>query len=365
MNNAFIEIDGSIGEAGGQILRTAVALAAATKKPCHIFNIRRGRPKTGLAAQHLLGLQALARLCNGKLEGDFLGSEEIKFWPGRVEPKDLSIKIETAGSIALVLQTLILPSLFAALPIKASIELTQKPSKKISPVRIIFKGGATDTFFSPTIDHLRYVFLKILEKMGARVEISISRRGYYPEGRAEVEIKVFPSKLKNLNLTKRGQLKRILAISGASEFLRDKKVAERQLAGVREVLGRLKLPLEEKAEYYLTFSPGSQICLIAEFENTVIGTDNLGKLGKRAEDVGKEAALELLREQKSEACLDKHLADQILPFLAMAEKTSMVTVSEVTDHCKTNIWVIEKFIKGEFKTEENLITWNPKEDAED
>jgi len=338
----MIEIDGSIGEAGGQILRTAISLSAITKKPCRLFNIRKGRPKPGLAPQHLLGIQALAQLCNGRLEGGFLGSEEIKFFPGENYRDRISINIQTAGSITLVLQALIPPLLFAP-----------------QPVKINFNGGATDTFFSPSIDHFRYCFLKILEKMGAKVEISIIKRGYYPEGGAKVSVITYPSRLKPIILTERGEFKKILAISGAAEVLRKKKVAERQLAGVREVLGKLNLPIEERMEYYHTDCLGSQICLIAEFENTKIGTDNLGKLGKRAEDVGKEAALELLKEQKAKACphtkvgvgacLDKHLADQILVFMALAKGKSSVTVSEITNHCKTNIWVIEKFLDGKFE----------------
>jgi len=385
----MIEIDGSFGEAGGQILRTALSLSAITKKPCHIFNIRKNRPKPGLAAQHFIGIQALSQLCNAELEGDFLESKEIKFFPKEIKGENLNLKIETAGSITLVLQTLILPALFAP-----------------SPVKICFEGGATDTFFSPTIDHFRHVLLKILEKMlapynsegissgGSKVEINIIKRGYYPEGGAKVEVKILPlqnfvsqnldgqaSKIKNIELTERGALKNILIVSGASDFLKEKKVAERQIAGAREILGKLKLPTEEKIEYYQTQCPGSQICLIAEFENTLIGTDNFGKLGKRAEDVGKEAALELLKEQKSNACLDKHLADQILPFMALSPKKSEVTVSEITEHCKTNIWVIEKFLEGRpstraelgagpvphrnkvsgagFKIKENLISWIP------
>lgn len=340
----MIEIDGSYLESGGQILRTATALAAVTKKSCHVFNIRKGRPKTGLSTQHLLGIQILSQLYNGKLEGDYLGSEEIKFSPNKIDGNRISInvKIETAGSITLVFQTLILPFLFIK-----------------EPLKIIFEGGATDTFFSPTFDYFQYVFLKILEKMTNRVEVSVLKRGYYPEGGAKVEVIIYPTKLKNLNLTERGQLKKIIAISGASDFLKEKKVAERQLAGIREVLGKLNLPIEEKIEYYSTQCPGSQICLIAQFENTIIGTDNLGKLGKRAEDIGKEAALELLNEQKSQACLDKHLADQILPYLALADGKSVISVSEITNHCKTNIWVIEKFLNGEFKIKENLIRWQP------
>jgi len=339
----MIEIDGATLEGGGQLMRTAVALAAVTKKPCRVFNIRKNRPKSGLMPQHLLGIQALAQLCKGRLEGDYLGSEEIKFYPGQTYRERISINIPTAGSITLVLQALIPPALFASTPIKIS-----------------FDGGATDTFFSPTIDHFRYVFLKILEKMEAKVEINILRRGYYPEGGAKIEVTVFSPNLKTLNLTERSSLKKILVISGASNVLKDKKVAERQIAGVREILGKLKLPMEEEIEYYDTRCPGSQICLVAEFENTVIGTDNLGKLGKRAEDVGKEAALELLKEQKSGACLDKHLADQILPFIALASGKSQVTVSEITNHCQTNIWAIEKFIEGKFEIKDNLISWVPK-----
>ena len=342
MSYQTIEIDGAYGSGGGQILRTACALSAVTKKPCQVFNIRKSRPKPGLAIQHLLGIQALAQLSNGRLEEDYLGSEEIKFYPGEIEAKDLHIKIETAGSITLVLQTLLLPILFAKAPIK-----------------ITFDGGATDTFFSPTIDYFRYCFLKILEKTVGKVEINIIKRGYYPEGGANIEVKVYPSKLKKINLIERGNLKKIIAISGASEFLKGKKVAERQLMGVREILGKLSLPIEERIEYYQTQCPGSQVCLIGEFENTLMGVDNLGKLGKRAEDVGKEAALELLKEQKSEACLDRHLADQVLPYMALSKGKSRVTVSEITNHCQTNIWVIEKFLEGKFETKNNLISWMP------
>jgi RNA 3'-phosphate cyclase len=342
MSYQTIEIDGAYGSGGGQILRTACALSAVTKKPCRVFNIRKSRPKPGLATQHLLGIQALAQLSNGRLEEDYLGSEEIKFYPGEIEAKDLHIKIETAGSITLVLQTLLLPTLFAKAPIK-----------------ITFDGGATDTFFSPTIDYFRYCFLKILEKTEGKVEINIIKRGYYPEGGANIEVKVYPSKLKKINLIERGNLKKIIAISGASEFLKGKKVAERQLMGVREILGKLSLPIEERIEYYQTQCPGSQVCLIGEFENTLMGVDNLGKLGKRAEDVGKEAALELLKEQKSEACLDRHLANQILPYMALSKGKSQVTISEITNHCRTNIWVIEKFLEGKFETKNNLISWMP------
>jgi RNA 3'-phosphate cyclase len=318
-------------------------LAVITKNPCRIFNIRKNRPNPGLQIQHLLGLKALAEICNGRLEGDYLNSTEIKFYPGEITKDKIIVKISTAGSITLILQTLIPVGLFAK-----------------NPIEIYFDGGATDTFFSPTIDHFRYVFLKILERMGAKFEIEILRRGYYPEGGAKLKAKIFPAKLKPINLIERGEIKKILIISGASQFLKSKKVAERQVAGAKEILGKLNLEIEEKIEYYDTQSPGSQVCLICEFENAILGTDNLGKIGKRAEDVGKEAALELLKEQKTNACLDKHLADQILPYMALVQGKSQITASEITEHCKTNIWVIEKFISGKFEIKENLISWSPR-----
>ncbi len=343
----MIEIDGSFGEGGGQIIRTACALSAITGIPCRVFNIRARRKKAGLQKQHLLGLRAIKELSSADLEGDFLGSKEIKFYPKEIKSDRLYIKIDTAGSITLILQMLILPALLA---------------KK--EINIDFEGGGTDTFFSPTIDHFKYCFLKILEKIGIHLEINVLKRGYYPEGGAMVKVKIFPisnpSSFSPLNLTKRGDLKEVSIFSGASKSLKEKNVAERQVMGAKEILGRLHLPLTEKINYFPTLSPGSNICIIAKFQNTVIGADDLGKLGKRAENIGKETALELLREQKSNACLDKHLADQILPYMALSKEKSQVTVSEITNHCRTNIWTIEKFIKGRFAINGNFITWIPK-----
>ena len=338
----MIEIYGSFGEGGGQILRTATALAAIKKIPCRIFNIRKGRPNPGLQAQHLLGLRALAELCNGKLEGDYLNSTEIKFYPGKITAKDLVVKIETAGSITLCLQTLLPVALFAK-----------------NPIKISFKGGGTDVPFSPTIDYFRYVFLKILEKMGTKVEINVLRRGFYPAGGGEVRMKVYPSKLKPLTLTERGSFQGILALSLASESLKERRVAERQLSEPRKVFQVLRLKTEEKIEYVKTESPGSCLVLVAKYENTILGSDGIGKLSLPAEKVGKGCVEQLLEEERSGTCLDRFLTDQILVYMSLAEDKSQVRISKLTLHAQTNIKIIEKFLKGKFEIKNNILSWIP------
>ena len=324
----IISIDGSYGEGGGQIVRTASALSAITKTPCRIFNIRKNRKNPGLRHQHLIGLSGLAELCNGRLEGGFLGSEEIIFNPGEIKANTINVDITTAGSITLALQTLLLPAFSA-------------PGK----VSINFHGGGTDTFFSPTMDYNRYVLFKILERMGLKANIQVIKRGFYPKGGAEVKVEVRPGNPTNWRCTERGALRKVTITSGASVNLRKPQVAERQAKSAEDkLLGKAELPIEKMIEYHSSLSTGSYICIIAEFENTTIGSDALGRPGKRAEIVGAEAAKGLLKEFKSGACLDKHAGDQIIPFASIAEGKSEFTVSEIQKHTYTNIWVVEHFL---------------------
>ncbi len=324
----MIEIAGDHLEGGGQIVRTAVGLSALTGKPCRIFNIRYGRKKPGLAAQHMKGIEAAARLCHGQVEGLSLGSQDVVFQPSGITGGRFEIDIGTAGSIPLILQTLILPSTRAERDVE--FEIT----------------GGTHVRWAPSIDYFQEIFCAILLRLGVEVRSEVDRVGFYPKGGGTVRVNIRPGRgLEPLNMTKRGDLRAVFAESIASRDLEKAKVAERQILGVEKVF-----EIDDATvEYVDTYSTGSSIHLTARFPNCRLGASSLGERGKPAERVGNEAARLLSDQIRSGACLDRWMADQILPYLALAGSESEVTVAEVTNHCLTNIWVIEKFLPVKFE----------------
>lgn len=322
----MIEIDGSYGEGGGQILRTSIALSALLREPVRIFNIRVKRPKPGLAQQHLTGIKAMQKITNAEVVGAEIGSTEVKFSPGAIKSGSYAIDVGTAGSISLVLQTLLLPCAFA----KEAVEL------KIT--------GGTDVAWSPSMDYLKNVFCSIVEKMEYKAEVEVLKRGYYPKGNGEVVVRIFPvEKFKNLRLVDRGELIRIKGIAHSSNL--PGHVVEREIKAARNILGR---ECEIAAECSKYFSTGTGITLWAEYENSVLGGSAIGEIGKPAERVGEEAAKMLLQEMQSGAALDSHMGDQIIPYVALAEGESKVAVSKLTNHLKTNIYVVEKILGSKF-----------------
>jgi len=322
----MIEIDGSYGEGGGQIVRSAVAMAAYMGTPCRITNIRRGRLNPGLRAQHLTGVQALASICGAEVKGLHIGSQEVIFKPSEVTGGNLHIDIGTAGAIGLVLQTITLPALKAPTPLR---------------FRII---GGTDVPWAPTIGYLIEVALPILREMGCRSEIVLIRRGYFPSGGGEVSVELKRTSLAPLTLLNRGKIKMVKGRSHASESLKEWRVAERQREGAIKILDGSPFTYEIDVHNYPTTSPGSGIDLWALAENTILGSNALGARGKKAEEVGEEAASNLLRQMRSGAALDEWMGDQILPFLTVAGGKSVVSIPRITDHLRTNLWVISHFL---------------------
>lgn len=326
----MIEIDGSYGEGGGQILRTSIALSALLREPVRIFNVRVKRPKTGLAQQHLTGIKAMQKITNAEVIGAKIASTEVKFSPGAIKSGSYAIDVGTAGSISLVLQTLLLPCAFA---------------KDVIELKIM---GGTDVAWSPSMDYLKNVFCSIAGKMEYKAEVEVLKRGYYPKGNGEVVVRISPvEKFKNLRLVDRGELIRIKGIAHSSNL--PCHIVEREIKAARNILDR---ECEITAECSKYFSTGTGITLWAEYEDSVLGGSAIGEIGKPAERVGEEAAKMLLEEMQSGAALDSHMGDQIIPYIALAEGESEVTVSKLTNHLKTNIYIVEKILGSRFEISE-------------
>lgn len=334
----MIEIDGSLHEGGGQILRTAIGLSAVTGKPVRIYNIRAKRKKPGLKTQHMQGIKAVAELCSGKISGAELGSQEVVFEPGKSLKDRITVNIETAGSTGLVFQSLKLLAAVAE-----------------NPIIVDIKGGATFGKFAPPLIYTREVLLPVMNKMGSKSEINILRHGFYPVGGSRVQIKINPHfSLTPLNMSNRGNLVTLQGVSVASSHLKPARVAERQADAAGKLLEGKGYRPEIKSQYADSDCPGSGIVLWAKTSTgCILGSDGLGERGKPAEKVGKEAASSLIRALESGACLDTHLSDQIIPFLALTKGRSVFTAPELTPHAKTNMWVVEKFLKTSYKTTHN------------
>ncbi|MDT7858991.1 MAG: RNA 3'-terminal phosphate cyclase [Candidatus Aenigmarchaeota archaeon] len=329
----MIELDGAIGY--GQVLRTAIALSALTLQPIRVFNIRINRPNPGLRPQHLTGVLEAAKLCHAEVKNAKIGSTEITFIPKRLDiPNRIIIDIKTAGSVTLLLQTILPIVIFS--------------NKKVS----ITIFGGTDVPGSPTINYYKKVFAYYLEKFGVILKINVERYGFYPKGGGKVNIEV--NGVKNLNsvsFVEKGELREISGFSIASKELQKARVAERQIAGLESVLEKIN----GSYQYVDTLSIGTSLLAIAEYENCILGKDGLGEKGKRAEDVGREVGLELKKSIESNACLDKFMADQILIFAALARGSSEFTIEEFTDHVNTNMITCEKLLNVKFEKEGNKV----------
>ncbi len=324
----MIEIDGSFGEGGGQIVRTAIALSALTKKPVKIFNIRAKRKKPGLSYQHITAVESVRRLCDGEVKNLEKGSSVIEFYPKKIRGKNFSFDVGTAGSVTLVLQCCLLPSLFSN-----------------ESTRITIKGG-TDVKWAPPADYFRNVFLKILSKMGANIEFKIMKRGFYPKGGGEIEVNIEPVKeLKPLNLSQKKGTKKINGtafISNLPEHIikRMKDTALKKL---------LDYDVKIKDEIAHSFSPGAGITL---WTDNLLGASCLGEKGVSAETIGENAANDLLQEIKSGATLDVYATDQVLPYLALAKDKSVFLTRKISTHAETNMWLIKKFVGIKFDVKE-------------
>ena len=317
----LLEIDGSIGEGGGQIIRTSLTLAAITQTHIKITNIRAKRNRPGLAAQHLMCAKAVRNICRGTLRGAEIGSTELIFHPGEIVGGKYDFDIGTAGSVSLVAQTII--------PILLKIS-------KPSTIRII---GGTHVPFSPTSDYLEKVFCPAISLFGAKISIKHLKSGYYPAGGGEIEIQVENSELAGVtNFPNSSSLPIEVLIRLAnletSIAIREKKIF------IQNKIEKVYLRQEE------SLSPGNAILAWSAFR----GAAFLGEKGKRAEAVAQETLDFLKAELESD--VDLHLADQILLYAVLSNGQSEFKTSRITEHLRTNANIIQKFIDRKIEIDE-------------
>lgn len=324
----MLQIDGSYGEGGGQILRTALTLSCLTGTPFCIGNIRRGRKKPGLMPQHLASVRAAQAISGALVLHAEHGSTSLTFSPNAIRGGEYEFHIGTAGSVTLVLQTIILPLLFAG-----------------RPSRVTLTGG-THVPSSPSFHYLSEVFAPMLQSLGGDIRLTINRYGFYPRGGGDIRADIAPTRgLRPLTLTVPGELRRITGCSGVGNLPID--IAARQraaaLATLADGLGGRVRPADIELLDVASPGPGTFLFLLADTDTVRSGFTALGALGKRAETVGAEATEELCAHLSTGAALDPHLADQVVTFLALSPGQSFFTTSRITRHLLTNLWVISQF----------------------
>ena len=322
----MISIDGSYGEGGGQILRLSVALSAVTQEPVMIKNIRCNRPNPGLRPQHVSAIHSVAQICNAKVEGNKVGSSLINFYPSNLKGGKYSFDIGTAGSVTLMLQACIIPSLFADENVEISIT------------------GGTDVKWAPPWDYFHYVFLSHLNQMNINIQACIIKRGYYPRGGGRVNVTIKPLEKFFPIIPKDKEKIQVKGIVHSANL--PMHIAQRIKKSAVEVLSRHQLPAEIEIQFVQSSSAGAGIVLWTQGGN-ILGADSLGEKGVSAEKIGSLAATKLIKEIQSDATLDIYAVDQMLPYLALSNN-GFFLCRTITKHATTEMWLLKKFLKKEF-----------------
>jgi RNA 3'-terminal phosphate cyclase (ATP) len=335
-SDSMLKIDGSYGEGGGQILRTAIALSCLTGIPVEVIKIRANRPNPGLAAQHMKGIEAAKIISNAEVEGLKIGSTRVIFKPRSVKGGEYKIDIGTAGSVILILQTILPPLLIA---------------ENKSRLEII---GGTDVAWAPTVDYFNNVTIKAIRELGCEIELQVKSRGYYPRGGGRIVVEVTPSKMQGKQFEKLDC--EIFGISHCQNL--PDHVALRQKEALLEFLRRKGLKAEVEVEILKGVSTGSGVTVWCGYK----GGSALGERGKRAEEVGIEAGKNFYDEFQLEGVFDSHLADQVMIFAAMAKGITRFTTTKITMHQRSNMYVINSFLGNSVKLDEDkreiIITGN-------
>ncbi len=331
----MLEVDGSQKSGSGTILRLSLALAAVLNEPLHIYKIRQRRPQPGLRPQHLEAVLTAAKICNAEARGAKLGSSELWFRPAEIAGGDVQAEIGTAGSIPMLLLTI--------LPLCALARKT---------VRVHVTRGGTDVRHAPTINYIKHILLPILERFGLKAILQVEKYGYYPKGMGEISLEVQPcSELKPLRLEGSGKVEQIRGESVCT-FLAERKVAERQARAANNILKThgFEAQIQIVNDMSNPLQKGSSLVLWAKTStNAILGGDAIGELRKPSEAVGKEAAENLVKEIEAKATVDVHLADLLVPYVALAKGESTYLCRSITEHVDTNIWLTQEILGVKFR----------------
>lgn len=318
----MLELDG--GEGGGQLVRTALALALLEGRAFALRDVRAGRPEPGLRPQHLAAVELAATLSDATVEGDAEGSGTLRFEPAHpARAGDVAVDVGTAGSLTLLLDV--------AVPLGPVLE---------GPLSVTATGG-TDVAWSPPMAFLRRVTLPTLARAGHRAAVAVERRGFYPAGGGRATLRVEPATPAPLELGERGTLDAVVAYAAASEGLADAEVAERLAGTATDALADLGVPVREAIEYDATRSPGAVVTLVARAGPARAGFSALGERGVPAETVAERAVADLRAWLDGSAPVDEHLADQLV--VPLASGGGRVRVPRVTDHLRSNVELVRAF----------------------
>jgi RNA 3'-terminal phosphate cyclase (ATP) len=334
--NRPITIDGSLGEGGGQVLRTALALSLLTGRPFRMIKVRANREKPGLRPQHLMAVEAAAAL-GGEAEGAVVGARELSFRPTEVVPRDLTFDIGTAGATSLVLHTLHLP-----LALRAE-----------SPVRLTLVGGTFNTR-APSFPFLQETWREHMARLGLTVAVKMAAAGYYPRGGGRLEVWIEPGTPHAITVLDRPPLSRLTGVAGTTNLDPRRRIGERLRDRALELLADVGLEVDAEVDVVAWHGPGQGTALALTAHHGCVNatTVGLGERGKSAERVADEAVEELLAYEEAEGAVDPHSADQLLLPLALAEGRSTYTVTEVTEHLRTNARIIGLFLDRPIRIEE-------------
>ncbi|MGD9099443.1 MAG: RNA 3'-terminal phosphate cyclase [Anaerolineae bacterium] len=345
----MIVIDGSYGEGGGQVLRTSLTLAMLTGQTVQIERIRAGRSKPGLAAQHLTCVRAAAAICDASVSGDKMGSGEVRFEPGG-PPRagDYTFDVTqarqagSAGSVSLILQAVLLPLALAP-----------------GPSRLTLRGG-THVSWSPPFPYLDEVYLPTL---GLAATLTLKRWGFYPVGGGEIVVQIPGSApgVRSLTLTERGALRRVWGTAVVSNL--PAHIPQRMANRARNILSQQGIEAELQARRVRANGPGAGIFIFTEHEENVhAGFVAYGRKGLPAERVAQAVCQDLLVycQDDHAAPVDKHLADQLIVPLAIADGVSHFATGQITEHLRTNMWVVEQFNQARFEVVDQTISVHPR-----